>query len=71
MTAKSVFKFKLERATHADLALRDKSFWRSRTPEERLAEVERLVSEADSSSMSAPAHFEAFLRLLESNRLTT
>ncbi len=37
---------KLTITTHAEQARRDRAYWRSRTPEERLDEVERLRLEA-------------------------
>ena len=37
---------KLTVTTHEEQARRDREYWRSRTPEERLSEVERLRLEA-------------------------
>ena len=37
---------KLTITTHAEQAKRDRAYWRTRTPEERLDEVERLRMEA-------------------------
>jgi hypothetical protein len=37
---------KLTITTHAEQAKQDRAYWRSRTPEERLDEVERLRLEA-------------------------
>ena len=49
------FKLKLEVIGHQELALRDKDYWRSQTPEARLAEVERLRLEAESFLYERPA----------------
>lgn len=62
-------KHKLTITTHEEQAERDRAYWRSRTPEERLDAVEMLRLEAGKSSMTIHPDFEELFRLLEENRV--
>jgi hypothetical protein len=59
------FKFKLEAIGHREQALRDKAYWRGQPPEARLAELERLRTEAMAFLYERPS---ALRRVFETSR---
>ena len=58
-------KLKLSITTHEEQARQDREYWRSRTPEERLDEVERLRFEAGKFLYEYPTRFRRVVTITE------
>ena len=59
---------KLKITTHEEQAKQDRAFWRNRTPEDRLDEVERLRIEAGKFLYEYPSRLRRVVKITRKTR---